>query len=403
LFAPSASGRLIFSAAEPFPLRPPSSVQSSSIEDVALITESSTGAPGNTAFLDAVQRSTLQPVANPRPIILIGAGGIARTAHLPAYRKASLPVAAVVDASLARASALARDFGIPYATHSLDNARRRATGDVIYDLAVPAPALLQVLRELPDGAAVLIQKPMGETLQEARAIVDLCHRKALTAAVNFQLRWAPVMLAARQIADAGLIGQLHDIEVQVSVHMPWALWSFLSTAPRLEILYHSIHYIDLVRAWLGNPTGVYARTVRSPRTPELAATKSLITFDYGEWMRVHISANHSHDFSPAMQRSYVQWEGTGGAMRAVMGVNLNYPQGEPDTLSYVTGGGEWTTLPTEGNWFPDAFIGSMSSLQSYLTGASGVLPTRVEDALDTMRVVEAAYESSEQGGVALPK
>ena len=128
--------------------------------------------------------------------------------------------------------------------------------------------------------------------------------------------------------------------------------------------------------------------------------------DYGEWMRVHISTNHSHDFSLEMQRSYVQWEGTRGAMRAVMGVNLDYPQGKPDSLSYIEGadatGKAWRTLPTHGNWFPDAFIGSMNSLQQYVTGESDVLPTRVDDALDTMRVVEAAYLSSEQGGVPLP-
>jgi len=354
------------------------------------------------AFLEALHGASIQPVANPRPIIIVGAGGIARDAHLPAYRKAALPVAAVVDTDLRKASALATDFGVPYATNLIEQAQQHAGEEVIYDVAVPAPALLHVLPLLPDGAAVLIQKPMGETLREAHAIVDLCHRRGLTAAVNFQLRWAPVMLAARKVTDTGLLGQLHDIDIQVSVHMPWSLWSFLSTAPRLEILYHSIHYIDLVRSWLGNPTGVYAKTVRSPRTPELAATKTLMTLDYGDWMRVHISANHSHDFSPEMQRSYVQWEGTAGAMRAVMGVNLNYPTGEPDTLSWVKAGGEWETLPTEGNWFPDAFIGSMNSLQCYVTGQSSHLPTRVEDALDTMRVVEAAYVSSEQGGVALP-
>ena len=337
---------------------------------------------------------------------MVGSGGIARDAHLPAYRKAQFPVSSAVDADFAKASALAKDFDIPHATTSIEAALERTSGERVFDVAVPAPALLKVLPLLPDGAAVLIQKPMGETLEEAHAIVDLCHRKGLIAAVNFQLRWAPTMLAARRITDAGLLGQLHDIEVQVSVHMPWQLWSFLSTAPRLEILYHSIHYIDLVRAWLGNPVGVYAKTVRSPRTPSLAATKTVLTMDYGEWMRVHISTNHSHDFSLEMQRSYVQWEGTRGAMRAVMGVNLDYPQGKPDSLSYIDGTDAtsqgWRTLPTHGNWFPDAFIGSMNSLQQYVTGESKLLPTRVDDALDTMRVVEAAYLSSEQGGVALP-
>ncbi len=286
-------------------------------------------------FDEAVQQSRLKQAEHPWPIIVVGSGGIARDAHLPAYRKAGFPVAAAVDADIAKASALAKDFDIPHATTSIKEAVERTPKERVFDVAVPAPALLKVLPLLPDGAAVLIQKPMGETLEEAHAIVDLCHRKGLIAAVNFQLRTAPNMLAARRITDSGLLGKLHDIEVQVSVHMPWQLWSFLSKAPRLEILYHSIHYIDLVRAWLGNPVSVYAKTVRSPRTAALAATKTVLTMDYGEWMRVHISTNHSHDFSLEMQRSYVQWEGTRGAMRAVMGVNLDYPKGKPDSLSYI--------------------------------------------------------------------
>ncbi len=126
-------------------------------------------------------------------------------------------------------------------------------------MAVPAGAILDVLPQLPNGAGVLIQKPMGNTLEEAEQILALCHNKKLIAAVNFQLRYAPAMLAAKQIADAGLLGDLHDMEVVVSVHMPWHLWRFLSTAPRLEILYHSIHYIDLARSWFGNPNGSWQR------------------------------------------------------------------------------------------------------------------------------------------------
>jgi predicted dehydrogenase len=104
-----------------------------------------------------------------------------------------------------------------------------------------------------------------------------------------------------------------------------------------------------------------------------------------------------------MQRSFVQWEGMTGAMRAQMGVNLNYPTGRPDNLEYIVrGDAGWSDAPVSGNWFPDAFMGSMGSLQAYVQGEANVLPTSVEDAIDTMRVVEAAYISSEQGGVALP-
>ena len=84
-----------------------------------------------------------------------------------------------------------------------------------------------------------------------------------------------------------------------------------------------------------------------------------------------------------------------------MGLNLDYPKGQPDTLAYVERGGQppqWHDLPVSGNWFPDAFIGSMGSLQAYLEGSAKNLPTNVDSAFETMAMVEAAYRSSERGG-----
>ena len=336
------------------------------------------------------------------PVVSIGAGGIVRDSHLPAYRKAGFPVLALIDPDRQKAADLAAQFAVPYVYSEIAQALPNLPERCIFDVAVPANTILKVLPQLPDGAAVLIQKPMGETLAEAVAIERLCRDKALTAAVNFQLRWAPVMQTARQYALAGLLGDVHEMEVHVSVFMPWELWSFLAACPRLEILYHSIHYVDLCRAWFGNPRRVLAKTVRNPMTPALAATRSIIVLEYDDWKRVSISTNHAHRYN-GTQRSQVTWEGTEGALEAIMGVNLNYPVGKPDRLRYARRGGEWETVPTEGNWFPDAFLGSMGSLQAFVAGASTELPTRVSDALDTMRTVEAAYISSQLDGQALPE
>ena len=156
---------------------------------------------------------------------------------------------------------------------------------------------MTILPQLPAGAPVLIQKPMGDNLEDATAIRDHCRQRGLVAAVNFQLRYSPNNLAAVALRQAGLLGEVHDMEVQVRTYTPWKLWTFLATAPRLEILYHSIHYLDLIRSWLGNPIGVYAKTVRNPQSASLAATKSSIILDYGEWKRVFVVTNHGHDFS----------------------------------------------------------------------------------------------------------
>jgi predicted dehydrogenase len=338
----------------------------------------------------------------PRPIVSIGAGGIVHDAHLPAYRKAGFPVVAILDPDLGKAEALAAKFGIPNSFRTLGEALPHLPDETIYDVAVPANAILSVLQQLPDGAAVLIQKPIGETLEQAVAIERLCREKGLVAAANFSLRWAPVMVAARARADAGHLGEIHAMDVLVSTYTPWHLWSFMTRLERLEILYHSIHYVDLVRSWFGNPNKVLASTTRNPLSPNLVATRSVIVLDYGPWKRVSIVTGHTHVFE-GTQRSQVQWEGTEGAMEAVMGLNLDYPKGKPDALRFARRGSAWEDVPFAGEWFPDAFVGSMTSLQAFVAGVSPELPTKISDALDTMRTVEAAYTSSELDGQALPE
>lgn len=342
-----------------------------------------------------------------RPIVIIGAGGIVKDAQLPAYRLAGFPVAAIHDIDVAKAQALAREFSLPSPRPTLAETVAGAPPNAVFDVAVPAAALEQVLPALPDGAPVLIQKPFGENLAEARRLLALCRRKRLKAAVNFQLRYAPCVAAARGLIASGAIGELHDVEVRVTVHMPWELWTFMEGAPRVEILYHSIHYIDLVRSFLGEPRGVHALTVRHPKAPALAATRTALALDYGEWRRATVTTNHGHDFGRRHQESYVKWEGAGGAIVARLGLLLDYPRGEPDTLEICSTDGsgrppEWRPVPLSGNWYPHAFVGTMASVMRFADGEAAEPPTAVEDAFRTMAVVEAAYQSSASGGTAIP-
>ena len=310
---------------------------------------------------------------------------------------------AVYDLDRSKAEHLAKEFGIPRVCGSLAEAAAASPDNVVFDLALPAGAILGVLGELPDGAAVLIQKPMGENLAEARAIRDLCRSKRLIAAVNFQLRYAPCIFAARQMITGGLIGELHDVEIRLTCHMPWHLWKFLWGLPRMEINYHSIHYIDLVRSFFGDPAGVWCKTMKHPKMMELASTRTTIALDYGDTRRATITTNHGHEFGPRHQESYVKFEGTHGAIKARLGVNLDYPRGLPDLLEYCVpdqgSDARWESVPIEGNWFPHAFVGTMSSVMRRANGETAELATSVDDAFKTMAVVEACYQSSERGAI----
>lgn len=339
------------------------------------------------------------------PIYIIGAGGIVNAAHLPAYMLAGFHVQGICDLDPEKAKATAERFGIKEVFASSDELLQQLPANAIIDIAVPGPALIPLLEQLPDGAAVLLQKPMGEDMDSARKILAICQRKNLKAAVNFQLRYAPFILEVKRMMSEGLLGEINDIEVNVNVYTPWHLWDFLMASPRVEILYHSIHYIDLVRHILGNPKSVYAKSTKHPSMPALASVRSNIIMDYGDMIRANILTNHCHNYGTPKQQSYIKFEGTKGAVLINFGALINYPRGEADSFEYVflEEGKEpqWQEKKIEGSWFPHAFIGTMEQVMLAAAGKIEKPDNAVEDCLYTMACTEAAYMSCQQGGIQL--
>ena len=336
----------------------------------------------------------------PRPIVIIGTGGIVNDAHLPAYRKAGFPVAGVFDVDAERARATSVRWGIGQVYRSLEEAA--AVEGCVFDVAAPPVAHRVILATLPPGAAVLIQKPLGLDLAQATALRAVCRERRLAAAVNFQLRFAPMMEAVAAASARGLLGRLIDIEVHLSLVTPWELFPHLIPNPRVEIVSHSIHYLDTIRALAGEPRGVLARTCHYPGSA-LAQTRTSAILDYGPEIRVTLSINHHHDFGRRFQDATFRIEGERGAALVKLGLLLDYPRGEPDELWIAPRGGRWQAVPLEGAWFPDAFIGTMSNLQRYASGEDDVLRTSVEDAWHTMALVEACYQSNEAPATPVPQ
>lgn len=346
---------------------------------------------------------SVQPEAK-KPIVIIGSGSIVNDAHLPAYGLAGFEVAGIFDLDKEKAALTSKKFGVPIVCNSLADLIELAKNkNCLYDMALPASEIIPTLKLLPDGIGILIQKPMGENLADARQILRICREKNITAGVNFQLRHAPNIVEARKMIDQGRIGTVHDIDVRINVFTPWNNWKFLFETPRVEIVYHSIHYVDLIRSFLGNPESVYAKTVKHPKMPDLASTKSTIILDYGDMTHAIINTNHGHEFGPDQQESFVKIEGTEGAIKMRLGVLLDYPKGLPDTFEYsiISEGEGWHSLDVKGGWFIDAFQGPMAGLMKKVNNPNDTYINSVEDAIHTMEVVEAAHISSDKGGIKL--
>lgn len=265
-------------------------------------------------------------------VVSIGAGAIVTLGHLPAYKLAGFPLKGIFDVDRQKAMNVAKEWDIPHVYSSINEAcAASANEDVVFDIAVPSKQIVPILKHLPANSHVLIQKPMGENLTDAQAIVEMCKARHIHGSVNFQLRYAPYILALKDAIHRGWLGdRLTTIELHVNAFTAWSSWPFLATAPRLELIYHSIHYVDLVRELLAphEPSAVHCRTSQHAAMPHLTPVRSMysLKFEHDPMLFVNIYTNHHHRWGDKQAQSYLLVEGTGGAAKAQIGDNLAYGQ-----------------------------------------------------------------------------
>jgi predicted dehydrogenase len=330
------------------------------------------------------------------PIAIVGAGGIVQDAHLPAYRKAGFTVVGIYDIDQERAARVAARFDIPTVYESLDAVLDGPAA--IIDVAVPArenPAI--AARVARAGKALLLQKPIAEDLAAAEEIVRVTEQAGIIAAVNQQARWMPAALAMRDLIGRGLLGEIYQVSFLINVETPWSLWPWIIAGERVEVLYHSIHYLDTIRALLGRePRLVFADGTTIPGYPTRAETRTNIQLIFEGTTRATVLDTHHNSGGLDDQFALLRVEGTEGAAVAELGLLKNYPTGVPDSFRYHSRKlqpGTWIAPKLTGTWFPDAFIGTMASVMRGLEGAPGAPETSVRDNLGTLRVVLAAYQS----------
>jgi predicted dehydrogenase len=325
---------------------------------------------------------------------IIGCGGIVNYAHLVAYKHNGLNVLACYDMDVTAARTTAERHSIPNVYEALDDLLADPAIEIV-DIAVQPWHQRQIAeRALAAGKHLLCQKPLSDKFEDARVIVATGQRAGRKVAVNQQMRWGAGIAAARDLIRKGFIGQPTDAQIQVSTNTPWHMWPWLATSPRLEITYHSIHYIDALRALFGDPEWVTSRHAKYPKQGAQAETKTITVLDYANGLQALIAVNHCDD-SPDTYATF-RFLGTEGIIKGTIGLMYDYPNGRPDTFEvhrHSDAPDAWQTIPLEGLWIPDAFIGPMASLMEAIQ-TDGAPATDAEDNLNTLRIVEAAYRSA---------
>jgi predicted dehydrogenase len=333
---------------------------------------------------------------------VVGAGFIVRDCHLVAYQQAGFRTVAITSRTASRAEEVARLRGVPkvYRNHK----ELAADPDVsVIDIAVPPQFQLQIVRDvLEHGKSVrgiLAQKPLAMSPADAREIVLRCEDAGVMLAVNQNMRHDQSVRACKDILNRGWLGEVVLASIDMRAIPHWMPWS--EGLRSLSTYIMSIHHLDCLRYWLGDPVRIFASTRPDPRTKfEHADGVNLYILEYESGAR----AFGCDDVwtGPVREGSAgkigVSWrvEGTAGLACGEIGWP-RYPTHTPSTLEFTCQrfGDRWHSPRWNTAWFPEAFRGTMGEL---LTGLQSHCEPSLNgrDNLRTIALVEAVLQSARE-------
>lgn len=330
----------------------------------------------------------------------IGAGMIMAECHLAAYSEAGFPVVAIASRTRSKAAEVAKRWDIPRIHDTPEDLLADREIEIV-DIAYPPglqPALIRAALAQPHIKGILAQKPLALSLKEARALRDEAKAAGKSLSVNQNMRFDQSMQVLKQLLDGGILGD--PVFAQIDMHAIPHWQGFLADYDRLTLSNMSVHHLDALRFLFGDPSEVTSLTRTDPRT-EFDHTDGIVvtTLRFPSGL---MALSLEDVWSGPRQEGYeddqhIRWrvEGTKGVARGTIG----WPTGAASTLEYASTeatGGSWQSPRWDTMWFPHAFIGVMEQLQ-YAIHTQSTPALNVADNVRTMALIEAAYESIEQG------
>lgn len=149
------------------------------------------------------------------------------------------------------------------------------------------------------GKHVLMEKPLANTEQECRELIDAAAAAGLTLMTAYLLRYHPLVVRLKQLLDEGRFGEVFQMSIwaeQFTAPRPigskpdWLMRA--ATAGGGELFDHGSHYVDLLLWFLGAPVrGTHIGTNLGTPWVELEGTSNVtiefssgaLGYHFGTW------------------------------------------------------------------------------------------------------------------------
>lgn len=336
---------------------------------------------------------------------IVGAGAVARLAHLPGYAAdPRAEVVGIVDVNEERAQALAEEFGVPRTYPTL--------GDLLSDGGVNAVSVCVpnafhapiALEALQGGVDVLVEKPMALNPDEAARMVATARDAGRILMVGMSHRFSNRAEVLSRWLQAGRFGKVYHGRVTWMRRRGdpggWFTDSrFSGGGATMDI---GVHALDLAWWLMGRPepsrvSGAVSREVAPYKTDFVSS-----------WPTAERPADAVFDVEDFM-RSFIRFE-NGATLDLSVAWAVNGPSTQMEMDLYGTKGGArldpftiyseeegiltdtTPVIPSEGNTWTDEVIHFVDAVESR---SEPLIPG--EEGLAVVRMLEAIGRSSQEG------
>ncbi|GAK02688.1 NADH-dependent dyhydrogenase [Geomicrobium sp. JCM 19037] len=231
------------------------------------------------------------------------------------------------------------------------------------------------------GVAVLCEKPLAPTAEDAKAMINACKQAGVLLQTAFPVRFNEAIKRARNVIQEGKIGEIVAIKGTNRGKNPGGWFVDKSSSGGGAVMDHTVHVADIIR-WITEKefTHVYAEIEQSAKSAIDDSGILTMTLEDGSFATLDCSWSRPSNF-PTWGDVTIEFIGTDGTLFV-------------DAFAqkfdvYHSNGLQWTF------WGDDMdaalvkdFVGAVrEDLAPSITG---------EDGLRTVEVALAAYESSKQ-------
>ena len=160
-------------------------------------------------------------------LALIGCGWIGHSHAIPLSQMANAELVRAVDIDADRAKAFGERYGVAYGT-DIDAVMSDGTVDAVIVATANNTHAALAVRAMEAGKHVLVQKPMAISVAEADEMEAAQRRTGKRTMVSCFQMFHPAVQRAKQIIDAGLIGEVMLFKAFLGwyVPAPEAAWRF---------------------------------------------------------------------------------------------------------------------------------------------------------------------------------